>query len=140
MSLPLRYDVDAVLLADGRAEATAVGERIRFDASSEPSPLPGPAHLLAAAFAGCLLKNFEQSAAFLRFRYANASVRATLERRGSSPSFSRLEYVLELETEEPPARLELVHRNALRYGPVVSTLAKACTVEGEARVRAPAAA
>lgn len=56
------YVVEAHALGDGTAEAAAGSETVRFDAGwAQPaSGLPGPAELLAAAFAACLLKNVER--------------------------------------------------------------------------------
>jgi hypothetical protein len=102
--------------------------------------LPDGGDLLARAFAACLLQSLERSSTTLRFRYDHAAVRATVERHGSPPCFSRLAYELELETDEPPGRVDLLHRSLLRQGPVTSTLAKALEIEGSVRVRERAAA
>ena len=133
----LRYDAEASLLADGRGEAACGDERIVFDASSDPCALPCPEHLLAAAFAGCLLTNLERTATFLRFRYERASVHVVAERHPSSRRLSRVEYELRLATGEPPGRVELLHRDLVRSGPVTSTVAAACTVSGSVAVDSP---
>lgn len=102
--------------------------------------LPDGGDLLAEAFATCLLQTLERSATHLRFRYDHASVHVSVERHGSPPSFCRLAYELELETGESPGRIDLLHRNLLRQGPVTSTLAKALEIEGAVRIRERAAA
>lgn len=111
---------------------------LRYEAAfAAADDLPDGGDLLAQAFAGCLLQTLERSATYLRFRYEHASVHVTVERHGSPPSFTRLAYELELETDEPAGRIDLLHRNLLRQGPVTSTLAKALEVEGSVRVREP---
>lgn len=61
MSAPATYRVQAHSTPGGEARIDAGTETIAFDASwaAAPSGLPGPADLLASAFAACLLKNVE---------------------------------------------------------------------------------
>ena len=70
------YEIRARTLGAGRAEVDAGSETIPFDASWEDGPigLPGPAELLASAFAACLLKNVERASKLLPFRYVGAEV------------------------------------------------------------------
>jgi len=44
------------------------------------SGLPGPAELLASAFAACLLKNIEREGHLLSFRYQRVEVDVTVRR------------------------------------------------------------
>lgn len=73
---PTTYAIRARTTGTGRAEVDAADETIAFDASwaAEPSGLPGPAELLAAAFAACLLKNLERAGQLLDFHYDQAEV------------------------------------------------------------------
>ena len=40
-------------------------------------------------------------------------------------------YRLEVVTDEPPERVDLLHRNIRRHGTVYNTLAAACDVDGD---------
>ena len=52
------YTVTAHTHGDGTSTAVANGQAIRFDSSpTQGDELPGPADLLTAAFAACMLKN-----------------------------------------------------------------------------------
>ena len=114
---------------------------LRYEADLDAADaLPDGGDLLAEAFGACLLQTLERSATHLRFRYDHASVHVSVERHGSPPSFCRLAYELELATDESPGRIDLLHRNLLRQGPVTSTLAKALEIEGSVRIRERAAA
>jgi uncharacterized OsmC-like protein len=126
------YTVRARALGDGTAEATVGSERIVFDAAwaGDATELPGPAHLLASAFAACLLKGVERSAQLLPFRYTAAEVEVTAHRRDSPPAFTRIEYELRLVTDEPERRLRLLHENLRHFGTVYNTLAAACEISG----------
>ena len=129
---PTSYRVQARALGDGRAEATAAAAVIPFDASWEgpPSGLPGPAELLASAFAACLLKNVERVGRLMPFRYRGAAVDVTMRRQDRPPKFTEIVYELRLVTDEPERRVELLHQNLRRFGTVYNTLAAACAIDG----------
>ena len=134
------YTVDARLLGDGRAEAEAKRATIAFDAApAGGDELPGPAELLATAFAACLLKNVERFSAMLSFQQSGARVHVTATRQSSPPRFTAVDYELRLVTGESDARLDLLHRNLRRHGTVYNTLAAVCAVDGTVVAEPPAA-
>ena len=67
----------------GHAAIDAGSDTLPIDAgwATEPSGHPGPAELLAAAFAACLVKNLERSGQLLDFRYESAQVVVTARRQ-----------------------------------------------------------
>lgn len=136
---PTVYTVRARSLGDGTAQAAAGSETVTFDASwsQPPSGLPGPAELLASAFAACLLKNVERSARLLPFRYERAEVEVRARRQDAPPRFTEISYELRLATDEPERRVELLHRNLRQYGTVYNTLAAVCDVHGAVVTTAP---
>ena len=136
---PLTYTVSARTTEKGRAVAQTGHEAIAFDASwaQPPSGLPGPAELLASAFAACLLKNIERVSHLLSFRYENAEVDVTVRRQDAPPKFVDITYELRIATGESDQRLELLHRNLRQFGTVYNTLAAACAVHGRV-LRLPA--
>jgi uncharacterized OsmC-like protein len=131
-SAPIAYRIRARTRGAGQAEVVAGEEVIRFDASwgGPDSGLPGPAELLASAFAACLLKNVERTSKLLGIRYAAAEVAVTANRQDAPPQFTKVTYELRLTTDEPEQRIDLLHRNLRKFGTVYNTLAAACTVEG----------
>jgi organic hydroperoxide reductase OsmC/OhrA len=79
---PSTYHVHAEVAAGGRATVTAGNQTIPIDATwaaAEPPGSPGPAELLAGAFAACLMKNLERSSALLSFSHVVAGT----ERHGA---------------------------------------------------------
>lgn len=59
------YEVTATVAPGGVASARARDVDIAFDGSAGPlDALPGPADLLAASLAACLLKNVEAGSGF----------------------------------------------------------------------------
>lgn len=128
-----RADADGgMLLAAG--DDLALETRWQPDA---PSTHPGPAELLAGAFAACLLKNVARSSAMLPFAYASADVTVTMQRQDAPPRFTAIEYQLHLVTAEPAHRVELLHRNLQKFGTVYNTLAAVCEVSGTISTSAP---
>jgi uncharacterized OsmC-like protein len=128
----MTYGVRATTLGDGVSVAYAKEATIRFDSSPEQGPLlPGPADLLAAAFAACILKNVERMSALLPFRYHDAEVEVTAERQDRPPKMTKISYVLRIATDEPTHRVELLHENIREYGTIYNTLAAVCEVHGE---------
>lgn len=69
----------------------------------------------------------------LPFTYRTATVKVTAERRDSPPAFIRFDYELEIDTDEPDERIDLLQRNLARYGTVYNTLAAAADVRGIVR-------
>jgi uncharacterized OsmC-like protein len=126
------YEVSASVVKGGVATAQAKQSAIRFDGSSEQDPiLPGPAELLATAFAACALKNVERFSHILPFRYESASIHVIAEREEHPSRIVNIRYMLRINTDEPPHRVDLLHLNIRKYGTVYNTLAAACQVDGE---------
>jgi uncharacterized OsmC-like protein len=138
---PARYAVEGSTRPGGAATIASRTATIAFDGSAETGELlPGPADLLAAALAACLLKNVERFAGILRFRYRSARVEVEVERDEPPPRIVRARYTLRIVTEESAHRLDLLHRNILRFSTVANTLAAACDVSGTIVAEPPAAA
>jgi len=134
-----RYEIDGENLPGGQTLIATHGGDIRFDRSAVAGEeLPGPADLLAAALAACILKNVERFSKILRFSYRRATAHVVVEREDPPPRIVRARYTLRVETDEPESRLELLHRNILKLGTITNTLAAATDLHGEiVAVRAP---
>jgi uncharacterized OsmC-like protein len=117
---------------DGHGLATAFdGTAGRLDA------LPGPAEVLCAALCACVLKNVERFSQLLPFRYESASIEVVAEREEPPPRIVRMRYRLRVVTDEPPHRVELLHKNVRKFGTITNTLAAACELSGEIEAVAP---
>lgn len=128
----MAYVVEARLIGHGVSEVACKENVIAFDSSPASGPhLPGPAELLGAAFAACLLKNVERFSEILPFRQSGPSVRVELERQESPPRFTRIRYALHVATDEDEGRVALLHRNLKKHGTVFNTLDVVCEIEGE---------
>jgi uncharacterized OsmC-like protein len=130
---PTSYHVRAHSTAGGSASVTAGNQTVPVDASwaeAEPSGLPGPAELLAAAFSACLMKNLERSSSILRFGYQRADIDVHARRQDVPPMFVEIEYQIRVVTDEDERHVNLLHRNLRQFGTVYNTLAAVCDVHG----------
>ena len=89
-----------------------------------------PAELLLAALAGCIAKGIERVAPMLQFHYTGLYVTVRGERQDTPPRMGRIEYTIEVTTDENDRRLELLHENVKKYGTVYNTLAASTHVSG----------
>lgn len=130
----MTYEVDAHVVRPGVSKAMIAGKSgvVEFDSSAGQSPeLPGPADLLVTAFAACALKNVERMSKLQGFSYSGASIKVVAEREEQPPRIARITYTITIETEEPPRKMELLHRNIARQGTIYNTLASTCEVTGQ---------
>lgn len=129
----MEYRITAHARGGGPAYAEAGTTSIALDTTwgGAPTGLPGPAEILATAFAACLLKNLARSGDLLGFSYEEAQVEVTARRQDTPPQFTEISYRLQVVTDEPERRVELAHRNLRNYGTVYNTLAAVCDVHGE---------
>ena len=126
-----RYRARGSVRAGGAGRLLAHGLDVEFDGTSgRLDDLPGPADVLSASLCACILKNVERFAHMLPFRYESASVEVTAEREEPPPRIVRLSYHLRVVTDEPPARMELLHKNIRKFGTITNTLAAACEISG----------
>lgn len=138
-SAPLAYSVRAWTRADGTAGVRIGTNDVELDArwGEPPTGDPGPAELLASAFAACLLKNLARTRDLLGFQYDAATADVIARRQDSPPRFTEITYSVVISTRESPRRVALVHQNLRRFGTVYNTLAAVCEVRGDVVGRAP---
>ena len=118
------YTADGENVPGGAATIASRASTIAFDGSAGTGELlPGPADLLAAALAACILKNVERFSGLLPFTYQHARVHVELERQEPPPRIVRARYTLRINTNEPDHRVQLLHRNILRFGIITNTAA-----------------
>lgn len=126
------YEVSGELNGDGTATLSAKQSSVVIDSSpSQGEALPGPADLLTAAFAACVLKNVERFGEILSFDWRDATIDVNAERQDKPPKITRVTYRLEVTTPEPTHRVDLLHRNLSKYGTIYNTLAAVADVSGE---------
>ena len=89
-----------------------------------------PAELFLAAIAACILKGIERVAPIIRFDFRGLRVRVHGVRQDAPPKMVLIEYVIEVDTDEPDARLNLLHENVRKYGTIYNTVAAGTELSG----------
>jgi len=126
------YRVRGVSRPGGHGRIRCAATDVKIDTGSVSGGFrPGPAELLCASLAACLLKNIERYSELLPFEYETAAVQVDAERQDWPPQMTALRYRIEIVTNETPARVDLLHRNIRKYGTITNTLAAVCDLSGE---------
>jgi len=106
------YRVRGISRPGGHGEIRCNTTDVKADTGSISDGFrPGPAELLCASLAACLLKNVERYSELLPFEYEAATVKVVAERQDTPPRMTRMQYRIEIVTEEPRSKVELLHRN-----------------------------
>lgn len=114
----LRYEVEAETKGPGVSTAITREAELFFDSSAGVGrSLFGPTDLLAAAFAACILKNVERFSRMLPLRYRRAQVNVVSERGDAPPGSCGPPAAFDIETDEPPHRVDLPNRNIAKSEP-----------------------
>lgn len=92
-----------------------------------------PVELLLAALAACMIKGAERAAPLLGFSFETLEVRLVAERQDAPPKLLGIRYEMVMGSDESDARLDLMHRNILKYGTISNTLAPALALTGVLR-------
>ncbi len=126
------YNIKATLKQGGEAIVTANASSIEFDATSgRDNMLPNPAELLLTSLAACMLKNVQRYSEILHLPYRKAQISIHGIRNENPPAMSTIVYHLEVDSDIDERKLEMWHKNILKFGTITNTLAKACKLKGK---------
>lgn len=92
-----------------------------------------PVELLLSALAACMLKGIERVTPLLKFRIDGAEVSLEAVRQDAPPKLTLIRYEIVVDSDESDQRLDLLHRNILKYGTISNTLGGAVPLEGTLR-------
>ncbi|WP_435988134.1 OsmC family protein [Sulfitobacter sp. SH22] len=92
-----------------------------------------PVELLLSALAACMLKGIERMTPILHFQIDGAEVRLEAVRLDAPPKLTLIRYDIVVDSGETDQRLDLLHRNILKYGTISNTLSAALPLEGRLR-------
>lgn len=89
-----------------------------------------PVELLLSALAACMLKGIERVTPMLKFQIEGAEVRLEATRQDAPPKLTLIRYEIIVDSAETDQRLDLLHRNVLKYGTISNTLSGALELSG----------
>jgi len=125
------YQIKAQSVAGGSAKAEANHSEVSFDASSSRKEnLPNPAELLLTSLAACMLKNVERFSELLKYEYETAEVEVNGIRSESPPFMEEINYTLKIKSNMEEKKLNLLHKNILKFGTITNTIARGSKLNG----------
>ncbi len=131
MTAPLTYTVIARRVNTHGSEASCKAASITLDTDlAGREDAFNPAELLLAALSACMLKGIERVAPMLKFELRSVEVRVHGVRQEVPPRMERIDYEIQVDTDEPDRRLELLHDNVKKYGTVFNTVAPGTHLTG----------
>lgn len=135
----LEYSITASRIDAHGSEARTKDAVLTLDTdlSGRPDAF-NPAELFLASIAACMLKGIERVTPLLDFDLQGVSLTLRGVRQDAPPKMLSVTYEITVDTDEPDARLDLLHKNVRKYGTISNTVAEALVLEG-ALVRKPAA-
>jgi uncharacterized OsmC-like protein len=130
----MQYEVSARRLDATGSLATSHGAEVRLatDMQDRKDAL-NPVELLLSALAACMIKGAERVSPTLKFRLGGMKVALVAERQDAPPKLVSITYEITVTTDESDERLDLLHRNILKYGTISNTLAAAVPLTGTLR-------
>ena len=102
------------------------------DLAGRPDAM-NPVELLLSALAACMLKGIERVTPMLQFQIDGAEVALEAIRQDAPPKLVLIRYEIIVDSAETDQRLDLLHRNILKYGTISNTLSGAVPLEGTLR-------
>ena len=130
----MQYKIDARRVDETGSLAVAHGSEVALgtDLAGRPGAM-NPVELLLAALAACMIKGVERVTPMLNFQHEGVSVALEADRQDAPPKLVAIRYEIVVETAESDTRLDLLHRNILKYGTISNTLAGAVPMTGTIR-------
>lgn len=130
----MQYHVSARRLGAGGSLAVAHGAEVALgtDLAGDPGAM-NPVELLLSALAACMIKGAERAAPVLKFALEGMEVSLQAERQDAPPKLVSITYEITVTTGESDQRLDLLHRNILKYGTISNTLSGAVPLGGSIR-------
>lgn len=130
----MQYQVSARRLGVTGSLAMTHGAEVALgtDLAGDPKAM-NPVELLLSALAACMIKGAERATPVLKFALEGMEVRLQAERQDAPPKLVSITYEITVTTDESDQRLDLLHRNILKYGTISNTLSSAVPLTGTIR-------
>ena len=90
-----------------------------------------PVELLLASLSACLIKGIERVAGTLGIEYQSVEVFLTAHRPVDEARIDDINYVVSIETEADQNKLDLLHKNLMKFGTIYNTVKSGTRLSGE---------
>ena len=130
----MQYRISARRVNENGSVANSHGAEVALGTDLAGSPgAMNPVELLLSALAACMIKGVERVTPMLGFQHDGVSVALEADRQDAPPKLVAIRYEIVVVTEETDQRLDLLHRNILKYGTISNTLAGTVPLTGTIR-------
>ena len=89
-----------------------------------------PVELLLAAQAACIIKGIERVAGTLGIAYDSVHVALTAHRPQDEARIEDITYLVTMDTTANQAKLDLLHKNVMKFGTIYNTISSGTRLEG----------
>lgn len=89
-----------------------------------------PVELLLASLSACMLKGIERHSTDMPFSYTGAAITLTARRPVTEARVTEIDYTLTVASTETDSKLELLHKNLLKFGTIYNTLKAGTAITG----------
>jgi uncharacterized OsmC-like protein len=90
-----------------------------------------PVELLLAALSACIIKGIERVAGTLGIEYNTVNVSLTAHRPVDEARIDDITYVIRIGTKADQAKLDLLHKNLMKFGTIYNTVKTGTRLSGE---------
>ena len=90
-----------------------------------------PVELLLASLSACMIKGIERVAGTLGIEYKSVDVSLTAHRPVDEARIDDISYLVRIETETDRNKLDLLHKNLMKFGTIFNTIKNGTTLAGE---------
>lgn len=90
-----------------------------------------PVELLLAALSACIIKGIERVAGTLGIKYDSVHVSLTAHRPEDEARIDDISYVITVGTSADQGKLELLHKNLMKFGTIYNTVKSGTKLTGE---------
>jgi uncharacterized OsmC-like protein len=90
-----------------------------------------PVELLLASLSACLIKGVERVAGTLGIQYDSVNVALTAHRPDDEARIENITYLITLGTKSDQAKLDLLHKNLMKFGTIYNTVKAGTHLSGE---------
>ena len=90
-----------------------------------------PVELLLAALSACIIKGIERVAGTLGIEYESVHVALTAHRPDEEAHIDDISYVITVGTSADQGKLDLLHKNLMKFGTIYNTVKAGTRLSGE---------
>lgn len=90
-----------------------------------------PVELLLAALSACIIKGIERVAGTLGIEYNTVHVSLTAHRPVDEARIDDITYLIRIGTKADQAKLDLLHKNLMKFGTIYNTVKSGTRLSGE---------